>query len=179
MICSEKLFYIQFVFCLAIKSIKEFDQCKIQQTTLRFSCIPSVSQCLYLNSIISAWPTFVPLLKADQTHGCSTIPRGPENMFASLLLCVFGVIAFEAKNTDVSPAVCWPNPQLLLLASALCVRDTQLPSVPSWEHTSTNNYAFLPLYLHTGPQTSKQNPTSKANRVLFAFIFQYLWPSAR
>lgn len=139
-----------------------------------------MSQCFYLNGIISAWPTFVPLLKADQTHGCSTIPRGPENLFSSLLLCVFGVIQSEAKTlmSALQYTHC-PHPQLLLGASALCVRDKQLPSVPSWEHTSTNNCAFLLLYLHSGPQTSKRNPTSKAKRVLFAFIFQYLWPSGR
>lgn len=49
--------------------------------------------CCRAYSIISAWPTFMALLKADQTRGYLAIPWGLENMFVSLLACVFAVMS--------------------------------------------------------------------------------------
>lgn len=78
-------------------------------------------------------------------------------IFSCSCICSDGL---RGKNTDVSPAVCPPNPQPLLhlsvsALSSVCVRGEPLPCVPSREQ-SPNNDAFLALYLHAGPPTSKQ-----------------------
>lgn len=111
------------------------------------------------------------------------IPKGLENMFVSFQAHVFAVIVSEAKTLmsalRYARIIHSSYSSFSFQPSPLCVRNKSLLSMPSREHSSTKNDAFLPLYLHAGPQTSKQDLKSKANLDLFVFISWYLWPSGR
>lgn len=83
-------------------------------TNLHFGCIPSMCRCSYVNYIISAWQTFMQLLKTDQTRDLWEIPRGLQNKQKKCLHLFLLMYSQSGKNTDVSPAEYRPNPRLIL-----------------------------------------------------------------
>lgn len=126
------------------------------------------------NRIASARPAFMSLLKADQTSGLFVDSRRPrKHACISFRSCICGD-SLWGGTTDVGPAVRRPNPRAptpaFSLQSSVCRGQT---AALQRNTTALTMVPSLLLYLHAGPQTSKQKknkPKSKANAALFAFI---------
>lgn len=99
-------------------------------THLHFGCIPSMCRCSYVNYIISAWPTFMQLLKTDQTRGLWEITRGLQNMFSSCS-CIHSQAKTLMSALQNAGLIHGSYSGFQFQPSSLCVRDNPLPS---WAH---------------------------------------------
>lgn len=173
---------IFFFLHLTSKCGKWFDQCKLQQTILlQWFSFDAPVVILKLNHFRTTNFQAITQNRCNQgLFGDSQRPWKHVCIFLCSCICSGSL---WGKNTDVSPAVCLPNPQSTTpsfsFSPRLGVSGTNHCLLCPPENIALTMTLSSPLYLHAGPQTSKQNPKSKANPVLFVFISSYLWPSDR
>lgn len=182
--CSEKLFYSHRVFFFA-SDIKVWQivwsvQITANNSTFQLFSFDAPVLILKLNHFCTTNFQAITQNRSNQLFGDSQRPWKHVCIFVCSCICSGSL---WGKNTDVSPAVCPPNPQpttpSFSFSPLLGVSGTNHRLLCPPENIALTMTLSSPLYLHAGPQTSKQNPKSKANPVLFVFISSYLWPSDR